>query len=115
MLQGFLQPKGRIHVDFCKPLTAEELLRADSAQHNEKFRILSEILDERLLASFKLWPTNYAAADILAGSEAYLEQGLYTAEDRERLIARLKHETEGMPDGVYAGLLELYAAHLNKK
>ena len=115
MLQGFLQPKGRIHVDFCKPLTAEELLRADSAQHNEKFRILSEILDERLLASFKLWPTNYAAADILSGSEEYMEQGLYTAEDRERLIERLKHETEGMPDGVYAGLLELYAAHLNKK
>jgi hypothetical protein len=115
MLQGFLQPKGRIHVDFCKPLTAEELLRADSAQHNEKFRILSEILDERLLASFKLWPTNYAAADILAGNGAYLEQGFYTAEDRERLIARLKHETEGMPSEVYTGLLELYAAHLNKK
>lgn len=115
MLQGFLQPKGRVHVDFCKPLTKEELLRADNAQHNEKFRILSEILDERLLASFKLWPTNYAAADILAGNNYYQEQGFYTAEDRERLLARVKSETEGMPEEVYNGLLELYAAHLNKK
>ena len=113
MLQGFLQPKGRIHVDFCKPLTGDELLRADSAQHNEKFRILSEILDERLLSSFKLWPTNYAAADILAGNGAYMEQGRYTAEDRERLLERIRKETEGMPEEVYRGLLELYAAHLN--
>lgn len=115
MVQGFIQPKGRIHIDFCKPLTAEELSLADSAQHNEKFRILSEILDARLTASFKLWPTNYAAADLLAGDDKFLKQGYYTAEDRERLVARCKHETEGMPQEVYTGLLELYAAHLNKK
>ena len=77
MVQGFVQHKGRIHVDFCKPLTSEELSKADGAQHNEKFRILSEVLDERLTSSFKLWPTNYAAADLLAGDDRYLKQDFF--------------------------------------
>ena len=112
MLQGFAQCKGRIHVAFSRPLTAEELLRADSAQRNEKFRILASILDSRLSESYKLWPVNYAAADILLGSKEYLEGGFYTLADRERLIDRLRRESEGMPDEIYNRMLQLYAAHI---
>lgn len=114
MIQGFKQPKGGIHISFGKPLTREELLEADSAQHNEKFRILAKILDDRLNASFKLWPTNYAAADILAGNDEYLQQGHYTLEDKDRLLERIGWETEGMPEEIKGKLLELYAAHLNE-
>ena len=112
MLQGFTQYKGRIHVDFAKPLTEEELLQADAAQRNEKFRILANTLDERLKASFRLWPTNYAAADLLSGGKEYLEQGKYTVEEREQFIGRLRKECEGMPDEIYTRMLMLYAAHL---
>ena len=112
MLQGFLQHKGRIHVDFGKPLAKEELLQADSAQRNDKFRILANILDEKLKASFRLWPTNYAAADLVLGREDYLQQGFYTAEDRDRLVARLRKESEGMPEEIYTRMLKLYAAHI---
>jgi hypothetical protein len=112
MLQGFIQPKGHIHVDFGKPLAKEELLETDSAQRNEKFRILAEILDKKLKDSFRLWPTNYAAADMVLGQEDYLRHGFYTVEDRERLVARLRKESEGMPEEIYARMLKLYAAHL---
>ena len=113
MLQGFLQEKGRIQVSFCKPLSQDDLLRADEGLHyNDKIRILADILDEKLLASFKLWPTNYAAADMVKGTKEYLERGLYTLEDKEKLTARLHKECEGMPEEIYPGLLKLYAAHL---
>lgn len=112
MLQGFLQPKGHIHVDFGKQLAKEDLLEADSAQRNEKFRILAEILDKKLKASFRLWPTNYAAADMVLGQDDYLRHGFYTVEDRERLEARLRKESEGMPEEIYPRMLKLYAAHL---
>ena len=112
MLLGFMQHKGRIHVDFAEPLTNEELLQADSAQRNDKFRTLASILDERLKKSFKLWPTNYAAADILKGGTEYFEQGFYTLEEKESLIERLKKESEGMPSEIYNRMLQLYAAHL---
>ena len=112
MLQGFLQHKGRVHVDFCKPLTEEELCQADSAQRNDKFRILANILDQRLKASFHLWPTNYAAADMVTGRDDYLQQGYYTAEDREKLETRLRKESEGMPPEIYSRMVKLYAAHI---
>ena len=112
MLQGFMQPKGHIHVDFGKPITREELVLADGAQRNEKFRILASILDQKLKASFRLWPSNYAAADLLEGRDKYLRQGMYTAEDRERLVERLRKESEGMPGEVYDRMLNIYAAHI---
>ena len=112
MLQGFLKHKWLNHFDFCKPLTEEELLQADSAQRNDKFRILANILDQKLKASFHLWPTNYAAADMETGRDDYLQQGFYTVEDRERLEERLRKESEGMPPEIYSRMVKLYAAHI---
>jgi hypothetical protein len=85
---------------------------ADGAQRNEKFRILANILDQKLKASFRLWPTNYAAADLLEGRDKYMKQGMYTAEDREKLVERLRKESEGMPDEIYDRMLNIYAAHI---
>ncbi len=116
MLQGFIQHKGRIHVDFCKPITREELLEADRANRNEKFRILASILDSRIASSFRLWPSNWAAADILSGGETYLKEGRYTLQDRENLIDHVKKECEGMPAEIYDRVLNIYAANIiNKK
>lgn len=116
MLQGFIQHKGRIHVDFCKPIMAEELLEADRANRNDKFRKLASILDGRIAASFRLWPSNYAAADILSGGETYLKEGRYTPEDRDNLVAHVKKECEGMPTEIYDRVLNIYAANIiNKK
>ena len=112
MVQGFIQRKGHVHVDFAQPLTAEELLRADSGQRNEKFRILANILDSRLSKSYRLWPANYAAADILRGGDEFLEEGYYTLADKESLIHRLRKESDGMPDEIYTRMLQLYAAHI---
>lgn len=112
MLQGFMQPKGRIHVDFGKPITRDELQIADGAQRNEKFRILANIIDRKLKASFRMWPTNYAAADLLEGRDKYFKQGMYTVEDREKLVERLRKESEGMPEEVYTRMLNIYAAHI---
>ena len=112
MMQGFMQRKGRVHVDFAQPLTAEELLKADSAQRNEKFRILANTLDSRLRKSYRLWPANYAAADILLGSKEFFEGGFYTLADKESLIDRLRRESEGMPDEIYTRMLHIYAAHI---
>ena len=49
---------------------------------------------------------------MVLGQEDYLRHGFYTVEDRERLVARLRKESEGMPEEIYARMLKLYAAHL---
>ncbi|MCF0173697.1 MAG: glycerol acyltransferase [Bacteroidales bacterium] len=115
MLQGFIQPKGRVHIAFGKPLTLEEIKSADAAEHNDKFRNLAQIIDGHLLDLFKLWPTNYAAADILGGSDTHFKDGKYSEADKVAFTEHIKKETEGMPEAIYRRLLELYAAHINNQ
>lgn len=69
IITGILQQKGRVHVEFCKPITDEEL--ADAAQHskNERLRRLAEIIDERIVSAYRIWPTNVNASKMLKGEK----------------------------------------------
>ena len=111
MLQGFKQFKGHVHVQFCKPITLEEIQEADLATKNEKFTKLAKIIDRRLWEAYKLWPTNYIAADLLSGKEIYKNKQ-YTEAEKEAFLKHIKEETEGMPELVTEKILSLYAAHI---
>lgn len=67
IVSGILQQKGRVHVAFCKPISEEELRQCEALGKNECFRALARLIDERILASWKLWPSNIAAAEMLEG------------------------------------------------
>ena len=110
MISGIKQYKGRVHLEFCKPITLEELQEADKAEKNEKFRVLASIIDSHVLPAFKLWPSNYIAADILSGRDRYADY--YTSKQREEFLAHINGELAGMPEGVREVLLNIYAAHL---
>ena len=70
IVSGILQQKGQVHVAFCKPVTDDELRRCAGEGKNECFRALARIVDERILAGWKVWPTNIAAAELLEGRPA---------------------------------------------
>lgn len=110
MISGIQQFKGRVHLEFCKPITREELMEADSAGKNERFRALAAIIDSRILPAFKLWPTNYIAADMLSGNRRFSSH--YTSQQKEEFIAHIAREVEGMPEGVKEILLGIYSAHV---
>ena len=112
MVQGFMQNKGRIHIAFGKPLTKEEIGQAAAEKGNGRYRCLAQILDRRLFELYRLWPTNYIAADMLSGNDKYLKQNCYTDSDKDKYIAYLEESTKDMPEAVKQKLLELYAAHL---
>ncbi|MBP5303088.1 MAG: 1-acyl-sn-glycerol-3-phosphate acyltransferase [Bacteroidales bacterium] len=109
MINGIKQFKGHVHLEFCKPLTLEELQEADKAEKNEKFRVLASIIDSHILPAFKLWPTNYIAADLLTGSDRYSEH--YTPQQKEEFAAHIDKEVSVLPE-VREILLSIYAAHL---
>ncbi len=112
MVQGFLQPKGRIHIAFGEPLTTEEIGAAAAEKGNNRYRALAQTLDRRLFDLYKLWPTNYVAADMLSGDESYLKQGCYTSNERDSFKQYLSDSTKGLPGEVAERLVKLYAAHL---
>lgn len=67
IIAGVCQDKGRVHLHFCKPIQAEELSECAALSRNDRYRHLAEIIDNRILEGYKLWPTaNYAKA-MLAG------------------------------------------------
>lgn len=112
MVQGFLQPKGHIHIAFGEPLTEEEIGAAAAEKGNNRYRALAQTIDRRLFDLYRLWPTNYIAADMLSGDGKYLKQGCYTSCDRESFEQYITGSTKGMPGEVAERLVKLYAAHL---
>ena len=110
MVQGFKQPKGRVHIQFCKPLSQSEIYGGESLSKNEKFNRLAALIDSKLLEAYKLWPSNYIAADLVKNGTEY--SNMYTAEDKEKFLNHIESETSGMPEAVKLRLLYLYAAHI---
>ena len=110
MINGIQQYKGRVHLEFCKPLTLEELQEADKAEKNDKFRALASIIDSHILPAFKMWPSNYIAADMLSGSDRFSDH--YTQEEKEAFIAHIDKDMKGKPAEMRDVLLSIYAAHL---
>ncbi len=66
---GIMQQKGHVHVAFCQPLTDAEIDACAALDKNERFRALARLVDERIHAAWRIWPTNVAAAELLRGEE----------------------------------------------
>lgn len=92
IITGIIQDKGRVHISFCKPITVDELEECDKLEKNDKFRKLAEIIDDRILGGYRIWPSNEAAAAMVNGStpddadayrwfEGYLERRMKEISD----------------------------------
>ncbi len=88
ILTGAMQPKGRIHMEFCKPLSHEDLVALGEGSKNGFQNALSELLERRIMDSYKLFPFNYVAHDLRSGAAVYADQ--YTAEEHDEFLARLE-------------------------
>ncbi len=66
ILKGIEQWKGRIHFEFTEPVLPHEVEYCAKFKKNERFQELAKIIDRQIHATYKLWPNNYIAADLLA-------------------------------------------------
>lgn len=117
IMQGIMQQKGRVHIEFCKPVTTEELTDAASHDKNERFRRLAEIVDERIVAAYRLWPNNFIASAMLTGKKSKE----YTAEEEKRFVEHIDGELKNVPSemkdivpALKEILLEIYAAPVRR-
>ena len=95
--KGILEDKGRIHMHFGNKIVLQE--EQEKPQENAFLKNLAKQIDQSLYSGYKLWPTNYMAADLLAGDQTYSKE--YTATELEHFnayltgrIANLKGEKE---------------------
>ena len=88
ILTGIRQQKGRVHLCFGKPLTAEEIAAAAACSGNDRYQHLRQIVDRRIVEGYKLWKTNYIAYDLVHGTDKYSSQDtLQQKADFEKYVA----------------------------
>lgn len=79
ILTGVMQPKGRVHIHFCDPLTRDDLMQFSDSPSGEYHRQVANLMDQRICSAYRLTPNNYIAHDLLHGSQQYAAE--YTQQD----------------------------------
>lgn len=65
MGHGLVNPKGRVHFAFGKPINNEIDLFSREATIGDQIEMLANHIDQQIYSNFKLWPNNYIAEDFL--------------------------------------------------
>lgn len=80
MRTGIIGYKGRIHYH-CAPCIDDWLLTLDADMpKGELFETIAHHVDREIHSGYRLYPNNYAAADLLTSSNTFA--GLYTADEK---------------------------------
>lgn len=116
ILTGLTQPKGRVHIELCEPISHAELSKFEQLTNNEYHKAVAELLDSRINAAYRLYPNNYIAYDLRYGTTKY--QAEYTLQEKllfqKRLNELARYDTcdvEKLVD-IFLGI---YANPINNK
>jgi len=88
ILTGITQPKGRVHIELCEPISIDDLNAIPSDYVDAQFRhSVAELMDKRICGGYRLFPNAYIAHDIRSGSNRYADH--YTPGQYKAFCARL--------------------------
>ena len=74
ILTGLTQQKGRMHIEFCDPVTGADLRAFDDVPNVQFHRKVANLLDRRICAAQRLYPNNYIAHDLRYGQRAFADR-----------------------------------------
>lgn len=108
LLSGIMGQKKRIHIHVGKVLDSE--LDAIALEHdniNKQIQATAQAIDDSILTSYKLWPTNYIAHDIMKSCNTFSE---YYTESEKALFERRLEKRIGLNNPIaLQGFLAMYA------
>ena len=84
ILTGITQPKGRIHMELCEPLSIPELMAFEGQTNVEYHKSVAHLIDRRINTAYRLYPNNYIAHDLLYGNNRY--QAMYSQEEFDAFV-----------------------------
>ena len=103
VLTGILQPKGRVHFHICKPLEADDIKQYEGLLSNDFNKQIASAVDMRICSTYRLWPNNYIAYDMLEGLDTHMDK--YTEEEKVKFqthIGGVEGKTREILLGIYA-------------
>jgi hypothetical protein len=92
IMVGIMQPKGNVHLNIGKPLTSEEIAQAALADKNDRYQVIRNAVDKRVIEGYRLWPNNYIAYDIINSTDRYAAN--YTEEEKAKFIGYMEHQLD---------------------
>ena len=120
MAVGLMSRKGKINFVITEPINAKVEALPEELTKAEFYTAVAKIIDEAIHSGYVLYPINYAAYDLLNGTEMFVEN--YTQEEKENFskyvdgqIAKIKDIPS--PDNKFLRekILEMYSNPLKNK
>ncbi|MFK7755686.1 MAG: 1-acyl-sn-glycerol-3-phosphate acyltransferase [Flavobacteriales bacterium] len=71
MMTGLMGHKGKVNITVCAPINSKLDDLKKITNKNDKIKELATHIDHEMHKSFKLWPTNYIAYDLLNGGREF--------------------------------------------
>ena len=108
LLSGIIGQKKRIHIHIGDILEAEiDEIKSLEDNPNKQIQLLTQKVDDSILKSYKLWPTNYIAYDMLYNTNKFEQQ--YTLEEKQLFQRRLELRIDDNSSVLKEGFLAMYA------
>jgi 1-acyl-sn-glycerol-3-phosphate acyltransferase len=108
LLSGIIGQKKRIHIHIGDVLEKElDVIAQENENVNKKIQALAQAIDVSILSSYKLWPTNYIAYDILNETTQFAE--MYTPKEKQLFERRLELRINAGNETLREGFLAMYA------
>ncbi|NNT70801.1 1-acyl-sn-glycerol-3-phosphate acyltransferase [Flavobacterium sp. IMCC34852] len=108
LLSGIIGQKKRIHIHIGDILDKEiEAIAAEFDNNNKQIQALAQAIDDSILQSYMLWPTNYIAYDLLYKTDQY--KAFYTENEKSLFERRLEMRIDENNSQMVESFLAMYA------
>ena len=108
LLSGIIGQKKRIHIHVGEILDKElDVIEAENDNTNKQVQALAQVIDDSILQTYKLWPTNYIAYDLLHKTDKYIN--LYTENEKSLFERRFEMRIDSSNETLRESFLAMYA------
>jgi len=108
LLSGIIGQKKHIHIHVGEVLTDElDVIAKGFDNNNKQIQALAQAIDDSILQSYKLWPTNYIAHDLLHKTDKY--KANYTENEKSLFERRLEMKIDENNPQMVESFLAMYA------
>lgn len=108
LLSGIIGQKKRIHIHVGEVLKNEiDAIAREFDNTNKQIQALAQVIDDAILQTYKLWPTNYIAYDLLFKTGQF--KAFYTENEKSLFERRLEMRIDETNPQMVEGFLAMYA------
>ncbi len=108
LLSGIMGQKKHIHIHVCDVLDKElDVVAAENDNTNKQVQALAQVIDDAILSTYKLWPTNYIAYDLFYKTDKFKDK--YTENEKSVFERRLEIKIDEDNPVQLEGFLNMYA------